>query len=209
MLFLAPGFRILLGALALASGLPLAGHAETQIRKSTSYFAITGRNAGDLDRALQRHGPLTQNTGSRHPGATEIKFGGELTYVHKNGECTVSNVRVTLTTHLILPRWKNRAKADRELGMIWDTLSADIKRHEERHAEIARTHARSIDARLRALPPQPSCDTLQKQVNEAMQESVATHDRDQLRFDRVEAANFEKRMMRLIQYRQQSDGSSK
>lgn len=208
-MFLAPGFRILLGAVALVASVPVASHAETQIKKSISYFAITGRNADDLDRALQRHGPLTQNTGSRHPGATEIKFGGELTYVHKNGECAVSNVRVTLTTHLILPRWQNRAKADKELGMIWDTLSADIKRHEERHAEIARTHARSIDVRLRALSPQPSCDTLQQQVNEAMQESVAAHDRDQLRFDRVEATNFEKRMMRLIQYRQQSGSRSK
>jgi len=208
-MFLAPGFRILLGALALAASLPVAGHAETQIRKSTSYFPITGRTADDLDRALQRHGPLTQNTGSRHPGATEIKFGGELTYVHKNGECAVGKVRVTLTTHLILPRWKNRAKADGDLGMIWDTLSADIKRHEERHAEIARNHARTIDARLRALRPQTSCDTLQKQVTDAMQDSVAAHDRDQLRFDQVEAANFEKRMMRLIQYRQQSDRRSK
>jgi predicted secreted Zn-dependent protease len=44
-------------------------------------------------------------------------------------------------------------------------------------------------------------------VSEAMQESVAAHDRDQLRFDQVEAANFEKRMMRLIQYRQQSGRS--
>ena len=28
------------------------------------------------------------------------------------------------------------------MALIWDTLASDIKRHEERHAEIARTHAR-------------------------------------------------------------------
>ena len=44
------------------------------------------------------------------------------------------------------------------MALLWDTLAADIKRHEERHAEIARNHARKPEDELprdvaETLPP--------------------------------------------------------
>ncbi len=75
--------------------------------------------------------------GFRHPGATQIKFGGEVTYLETDRDCSIGDINVTLKTHITLPQWVNRRQANGTLGLIWDTLSADIKRHEERHAEIA------------------------------------------------------------------------
>ncbi|MFP3747597.1 DUF922 domain-containing protein, partial [Achromobacter sp. SIMBA_011] len=65
-------------AAALALSLPGSAFSETIVRKTYSYFSISGKTAADLDQQLSKHGPLTRNTGARHPGATEIKFGGEL-----------------------------------------------------------------------------------------------------------------------------------
>src|SRR3546814_15247206 len=56
---------------ALATGTPL-------ISKSYGYFNIDGKTAEALDRELEWHGPLPKTPGHRHPGATQIKFGGDV-----------------------------------------------------------------------------------------------------------------------------------
>ena len=187
---------------ALLVGVPLGGASgETLISKSVSYFSVGGRTAAELDKALSTAGPLMKSTGARHPGATRIKFGGTVTYVSRSGQCAVGSARVTLNTRIILPRWKYRKQAGRDLALVWDTLASDIKRHEERHAEIARIHARQMEKALLDLRPEGDCDRMQARVAEVSAAEVASHDKDQARFDRTEAANFGRRMIRLLQYR--------
>ncbi|MGQ8634193.1 DUF922 domain-containing Zn-dependent protease [Agrobacterium sp. DKPNP3] len=195
--------RALCAAMAVVAALSLPGPAfsDTIVRKTYSYFSIGGKTAADLDQQLSKHGPLTRNTGARHPGATEIKFGGELTYIEKNGLCSVGTAKVLLNTRILLPQWKNRRRTTAELAFIWDTLLADIKRHEERHAEIARSYARSLERQLTSLRPQKSCETLQGMVGKITQTVMDEHDKDQMRFDMVESKNFDARMTRLLKNR--------
>ncbi|OLP52086.1 peptidase [Allorhizobium taibaishanense] len=175
--------------------------AETIVRKSTSTFVIGGHSAKDLDGELERKGPHTSGSGLRHPGATRIRFGGTMDYLRRPGHCSIGNVKVTVSIKIIVPSWKNRSKADPELGLIWDTLSADINRHEARHAEIAVQHARDLDEKLKALPSASSCEALQQTVSELTDQVTREHDADQIRFDRIEAVNFNNRIMRLLTYR--------
>lgn len=195
------GFATILLAATLAFVPGHASIAETIVHKRTTYFSVGGTTAEELDNELSRRGPLTQATGSRHPGATRIKFDGELTYVEKGGRCRIGKAKVVVDTHMILPRWKNRRKANRELGMIWDALSSDIKRHEERHAEIARQHAKRLERSLKALPAMSSCERLQDRVQVLSDRAIEAHDADQVRFDRVESINFERRLIRILETR--------
>lgn len=195
------GLACIVFAASLVSLSSPTASAETIVHKRTTYFQVGGRTAEELDHELATRGPLTNSTGNRHPGATEIKFDGELTYVEKDGRCSIGVAQVVLTTHLILPRWKNRGRADRNLGMIWDALSSDIKRHEERHAEIARQHARRLETALRRLPRERNCDILQDKVQALSNQAIAAHDADQVRFDRVESINFERRLVRILESR--------
>jgi predicted secreted Zn-dependent protease len=192
---------LLAAALVFLCTTATQSRAEPVITKTYSYFSIGGRTAQDLDAELSRRGPQTNASSFRHPGATEIKFGGDVTYLEGDRSCAISAVRVTLKTRIILPRWKNRNKAEKTLGLIWDTLSADIKRHEERHAEIARGHARDLERALLQLRPAPDCNMMEKRAADVTQRIIQQHDDDQLRFDKVEAANFDARMIRLLQYR--------
>ncbi|WP_409529987.1 DUF922 domain-containing Zn-dependent protease [Shinella zoogloeoides] len=175
--------------------------AETITSKSFAYFSVGGRTAAELDEELSKHGPVMKHSGSRHPGATRIKWGGSVTYVRRGDRCTVGDAKVTLSTQIILPRWKNRKLATPSLALIWDTLSADIRRHEERHAEIARNHARDLERTLKRLPPEASCERMQARVDRVTADAVARHDADQARFDRIESKNFNDRMMRLLTHR--------
>jgi predicted secreted Zn-dependent protease len=177
--------------------------AETIVRKSFRYFTIGGKTAADLDHQLETKGPHTNTTGARHPGATKIKFGGTMDYVQHDGRCKIGNTKVTVAITIIMPRWKNRHRTNSELALIWDTLSADIKRHEERHAEIAVQHARDLDRRLNALPSASNCSALAQDVSDLTDKVTQEHDADQIRFDRIEAINFNARILRLLQYRAQ------
>lgn len=185
--------------LVAAVSLPAGG--ETIIHKSVTYFSIGGNTATELDNEMMRRGPLSRTTGRRHPGATQIRFNGSATFVAKGGRCEIGGAKVSLSTKLILPRWTNRKRANREMALIWDTLAADIKRHEERHAEIARTHARQLEKTILGLSSARDCPTLKAKVNRVSQEAMVAHDKDQVRFDRIESVNFENRMIRLLRYR--------
>jgi len=77
--------------------------------------------------------------------------------------------------------------------MIWDALSSDIRRHEERHAEIARNQARIMERQILALPPQSTCERMQELVTDVSTRGIDEHDRLQARFDRIEAVNFQNR----------------
>lgn len=193
-------FGVLGAALAVLS---LAGSAaaDTIIHKKITYFSIGGTTAADLDHEMMKHGPISSVTGRRHPGATKIQFSGKATFIGKKGRCVIGGAKVTLSTRIMLPRWSNRRRASPQLGLIWDTLSADIKRHEERHAEIARNHARVFEQQLLALPPASDCAILKAKVGEITRQAMEDHEKDQKRFDRIEAVNFENRMIRLLKYR--------
>lgn len=188
-------------ALLLAFYMPEMANAEVIARKSVSYFDIKGSSADELDMALNQRGPLAMGSSSHHPGATRIRFGGSATYSEANGRCYISGVKVTVDTEIILPRWRDRRHASKQLSMIWDTLAADIRRHENRHVEIARQHARQMEQLILSLPPASNCDALQEKTDDVTARETERHDADQARFDRIEAINFQSRMQRLLSYR--------
>jgi len=195
--------RLAVTALTLLCMAANPGDADPLITKTYSYFTIHGHTGGDLERELSKRGPLLHGTGIRHPGATRIKLGGSIKYENTGGKCRVIDATVNLETHLTLPRWKNRNGASRETVMVWDTLSSDIKRHEERHAEIARQYARKLEKALESLRPQRDCKTMEQRVDATSRKIIDKHAADQERFDRVEAASFERRMLRMLRFKVQ------
>jgi predicted secreted Zn-dependent protease len=186
-------------AVFLSIGIADRAAAEVVAQTSFSYFDIRGTTADELDQALNARGPKAMGASSSHPGATRIRFGGQATYVESNGRCQIGGAKVTVDTEIILPRWRDRHHAQAGLPEVWDRLSADIRRHELRHAEIARTHARMMEKAILALRPAKTCDLLQDRVSAESAREITLHDADQQRFDRVEAASFQSRMQHLAQ----------
>ena len=195
-----PLFILITAVLATAFAIAPASAAVVATR-SYSYFDIRGKTADDLDAELSRRGPKADGSSARHPGATRIRFGGDATYIQDRGRCRVSNTRVTVHTQIILPRWRDRRGASRELSLIWDALSSDIRRHENRHAEIARLQARAMEQQILRLPSQSNCVLMQQMVTQVSTQGIEKHDALQAQFDRVEALNFQDRLMRILKNR--------
>ncbi|RVD69484.1 MAG: DUF922 domain-containing protein [Mesorhizobium sp.] len=191
--------RSLACALMLALMALPAGAAN--LVKTYSYFAIGGRTLDDIETQLSKHGPQVKSTGSRHPGATQMAFTTRVSYAESSGSCRIADAIVTVKVKVILPEWRRSRKADADVKLFWDTLSADIKRHEERHVEIAKNHARQLEDALKASYPQRTCAEAKARAAQITAAELARHDQDQVRFDRVESVNFESRILRLLRYR--------
>lgn len=177
------------------------GAQAASVVKSYRYFSVGGVTVAEIEKELRRRGPQVKSTGSRHPGATRMEFTSRVGYGERGGRCGVVSAAVTVKAEMILPRWTRRKAAAPETRLIWDTLSADIKRHEESHVVIARNHARELEDALKAVPAQRDCAAAQARVKDVTARILAKHDQEQDRFDLIEGKNFESRLARLLQYR--------
>lgn len=174
---------------------------SADISRTYTYFSIGGKTLSEIEQQLRSRGPHVQSTGQRHPGATRMEFKTRITYKEHKRRCRIADVKVTVDARVFLPRWRNRKTAGPETALVWDTLSKDIKRHEESHLGIAKRYARSIEREIGDLAPHASCETLQARAERVTQKKLEEHDAAQARFDRIESGNFEWRLMRLLNYR--------
>jgi predicted secreted Zn-dependent protease len=193
--------RGLLCILALA-GISLPAESAS-IDKKYSYFNLYGKTAEDLDREIAKRGPKLLQTGTRHPGATTMNFGLKTKITNDGTYCKLDRAYVTLDLKLSLPRWKGRERATQDMGIMWDTLSSDIKRHEERHALIARSYAIDLERSLENLPRNRDCKRLQANAESVAKDLLKRHADAQAQFDKIESINFEARISRLLEYRLQ------
>jgi len=189
-------------ALSLALLATLCAPASAaNVARSYTYFSIGGKSLSDIEQQLRSRGPHVQSTGQRHPGATRMEFTTKVSYAETKGNCRVSKAAVSVKANVFLPKWRNRRTADRETALIWDTLSRDIKRHEDSHISIAKRYARKIEDTVEALPYRSSCSKLQEIAQKETARILEEHDAAQEKFDRIESHNFEDRLRRLLNYR--------
>jgi predicted secreted Zn-dependent protease len=175
---------------------------SASLSKSYSYFSIGGSTLDEIETQLAKRGPQLKNSSKRHPGATRMEFTTRLGYAEgTNGSCEIVQANVSVRARVILPRWRRSKKADEDVRLIWDTLSSDIKRHEESHVIIAKNHAREMEEALKGLYRQKSCRILAAKAKAISAKLLEKHDRAQVEFDRIEGMNFESRILRLLKYR--------
>lgn len=191
--------RLFLTALALAIVLVFPARSAS-LSKEYTYFMIGGRTMGEIEKELSRHGPKLASTGKRHAGATRMEFTTRLDYGERNGRCAIVGAKVSVKATVILPRWRGRG-ADGDVRLVWEALSADIKRHEESHVAIARNHARVLENSLKAIKPERTCDATAASAKKLNDRIMARHDEAQDEFDRTEGDNFQPRMRQLIDHR--------
>ena len=189
---------LLAAILAVGTGLPAQA---ANVSKSYSYFTITGKTLDEIESQLMTRGPEVKSTGGRHPGATQMEFTTRIGYSEVKGGCAIVSAHVTVKAKGILPRWRQSGKTAQEVRLIWDTLSADIKRHEESHVVIAKNHARELEQALRAIGKNKTCQAAAAEAKATSERILSRHDRAQAEFDRIEGINFESRIMRLLRYR--------
>jgi predicted secreted Zn-dependent protease len=193
--------KLIIALLLLAGLVSPAGAAS--VARTYNYFSIGGTTLEEIQAELDLRGPKVKTTGRRHPGATQMEFTSRVGYANGTRGCSIVKATVSVKAKIILPRWRRPSGADKDTRLLWDTLAADIKRHEESHVSIAKNHARELEGALLRIGRQPDCKSSQAMVREITRKILAKHDRAQVQFDRAEGVNFERRIVRLLRYRMQ------
>ena len=182
-------------------GLTLAGFTPAtagSLEQKTRYFAVRGSTLSELDDSLSRAGPVIEQTGRRHPGATSVKFDGEVTYKRVPEGCAVKDATISLALDITLPKWARPKRVDSRTALIWQTLEKDITRHERRHAEIAINFQKRMESALRNLRPERDCATMERMANTVMSRYLAEHERKQIEFDTIEGREVDFRLRRAF-----------
>ncbi|EJF88822.1 DUF922 domain-containing Zn-dependent protease [Bartonella tamiae] len=170
-----------------------------KIYKTISYYIVSGTTAAQIDKSMAKNAPYLKSTGQHHLGVTTISFVTYLKLKSEGNYCKIDRIHVDILANMQLPRWKQRSRTKSlELAVVWDSLSQDIKRHEESHVVIARAHASEIEKKIRELSYQKNCDKLLQNIETIVGHALAQHDEAQKRFDRIEAKNFDKRFFNLL-----------
>ena len=194
-----------LQAVAAALMLSLATLPATaaSATKSYTYFSIGGRTVAEIEDQLTTRGPKISGSDRRHFGATSMQFDTKMHYQPKGNRCVVAKVTVKLKATVILPRWQ-QAGATRDLRMVWETLIADIRRHEDVHVAVAKRYADRLERTLKGLASEDDCPTLKARGREATDAVLNEHEREQARFDAAEARSFQQRFLALLEKRTKS-----
>ena len=192
----------MLGKLGLVAGTAvsvLGSPAQAAaIHQTTTYFAVHGSTLEELDSDLDRSGPLVVDTGMRHPGATEVKFDGNVTYKRVRAGCKVAKPNLTLSLKVMLPKWDAPRTASARTRIVWQVLERDIRQHELTHVAIAKRWLARTELALRNLSPRPDCEAMRAVVEETTRRYLAGHEAAQQNFDRLEAQRVDLRLHRKV-----------
>jgi predicted secreted Zn-dependent protease len=197
--------RAVVAAVLVTSSMISSAEAAS-VTKQYSYFDVSGQTTEDIDGDLEKHGPIVN--GVRTPGATRLEFKTTLGYREANGTCRIVSAKVNIHAELVLPRWRGARARDRYVRLMWETLSADIKRVLESRIPIAKKHAREMERSVMTLGTQKSCQTAQAKAKSIHAQILKRHDAEQDEFNQKQAKGAERRLLGQFRSRLKPAGPS-
>ncbi len=178
--------RKLLVSASLALALVLGACTSTTV--TTGFYTVSGTSGKQLDREVRRKGPLKGHAFA----ATEIRMTPDVEEEVLPGGCRIKRAKIKVAAHITLPKWNDRASADKDLRRGWDNLAAYAKWHEDQHVKIAETWAREMERALLGMPAEPTCSALARKAGTLVKGLAKRHNAAQLAFDAAETKRIRK-----------------
>jgi len=180
---------LIAAVITVAAG-SLSGCAVTPDTTVTlDYYQVGGTTLRQIDQEIKNKGPKVN--GSDHAVAVaNISMTPDISFQPTAGGCMIKRARIKVRATVVLPQWKNRKYADKELAQTWDNLDRYTRLHEAVHVSIAEKHARQIENRLIALKSNKSCEATGEIVKRIIADAMKRHEREQKSFDASEQNKF-------------------
>lgn len=170
---------------AYAPGSPAS--ADIEIKVKTEYYNVRGRSIDALDRSIYRNAPLLNGT-DRALGQARLRFNSDIKARETERGCAVDDPQVSLEVVMVLPRWTDEKRGSSDLRRLWSGFSGFVRRHEERHVEIAMKHAKQLQRVFTNVPTAPNCKLLRARLQSGAKRILTQHGRAQAKFDEREQA---------------------
>jgi predicted secreted Zn-dependent protease len=145
------------------------------------YYDVSAATLVDLRRNMARLGPRWE--GRTYQAVTQSRFRWDYLTDRRDGTlCRPANVRVTVSTVVLFPRWNPLAEQDSATLEWWHQLNTGLMEHEKGHAHLSVRTAGEIARTLQEMPP-VACDALANEVTQAGQQRMLAERRLQAQYD--------------------------
>lgn len=144
------------------------------------YYDVHGRTAGELVADMRRLGPKSE-TGGSFFGETLSPLRWQWRVRSQGATCALADVRVHVTSQIVLPRWTPPADTVPGLFGQWKEFLAALETHEVGHKDISGRAAAEIIRRLDAL--NTFCSSLNDETRRITDGIVARSRAEQVRYD--------------------------
>lgn len=111
------------------------------------YYDITGATPAELRRAMRERGPAEGDR--RWDGYTRWNVRWRYRYAPRAGVCRMTDVNVTYTSTITLPRWSPAPSISPDIVREWRRFVSALEGHERGHRYIGADAAREVLRRIR------------------------------------------------------------
>jgi|GEM_PF-623625 predicted secreted Zn-dependent protease len=171
----------LLGLGPGGSAAPTSSSDRSKARETIKYYDVRGTTIEELRHEVYSRGPY-DSTGQRFAGWAEWRIRWWYDREQVPQGCKVSRAVTETDIEYTLPRWVEAANAPEELRETWNRFVEALTVHEQGHGDLARALAAEIEFAIRNLPPEPTCEELDRKVNELANRMIL-EDRTQEAYD--------------------------
>nr|PZN74272.1 MAG: hypothetical protein DIU57_19450 [Pseudomonadota bacterium] len=171
----------LLGLGPGGSAAPTSSSDRSKARETIKYYDVRGTTIEELRHEVYSRGPY-DSTGQRFAGWAEWRIRWWYDREQVPQGCKVSRAVTETDIEYTLPRWVDAANAPEELRETWNRFVEALTVHEQGHGDLARALAAEIEFAIRNLPPEPTCEELDRKVNELANRMIL-EDRTQEAYD--------------------------
>lgn len=131
------------------------------VNTNNHYYEESADAKHSLIDSINTATPL-KSKGSVFHGYTKYQINWQFRWQIRNHRCQITSVKIVVDLDYTLPKLKSH---NAEVRKIWRNWIPKLRQHEENHGEITLNAAYLLDEKMRALPPQKSCKTLEKNAN--------------------------------------------
>jgi len=173
----------LLGAYSGGFAAPTSGIGNAIGREKVNYYDVRGTTLSELRKDVFSRGPYDKTKGQRFAGWTEWRIQWWFDRRNVPQGCAVDKAATETQVDYTLPRWADADRASPELQDTWKRFVEALTLHEEGHGRLARALAERVEFAIQSLPPEPTCEELDRRVSEIANRMIA-EDREQEEYDR-------------------------
>lgn len=140
-------------------------------------YPVSGSTVDELIRSMKANSPQGYWAYTRNFWKYEYK------YLYSNGVFDLSNVTISRTVEITMPRWSAYASASNCLKRSWDAMYNSLKNHEDKHVSIANPVSEKLMRAIEAVGTKASANELERAIDNAANAVFAENRKLQAMFD--------------------------
>ena len=158
--------------------------AKVTIKERTTTYSVSGKTGKDIYQQIVRKGPKLRGRKGAHVATTTFNYDfRNIRTAIRGNRCVVTNIDVVMNFVYRTPKWTGRGSP--EVRRAWKAFEGHIRRHEDKHRDIAIEYARRLESGALRLTGdvRRGCSDFRAKAESLGRRERAWHDRKQQAFD--------------------------